>query len=136
MWIYKMYRLIIWNYLKVGPTDIETVSGIQQEDVALSCLDSNVTGSASSYRVKWIKKATETTEEQVIFEWPKKLQEVKRVKLEEDGKGQTCLFLERLEKSDAGLYAYEIWKGWDMYLVKEIFLKVKGKNMHMRIYLF
>ena len=99
------------------------LSAVKQEDVALFCLDSNV----SSSRGRLIKYATDATgTTRVVFEWPSR--DDKRVKLRTNEDGKTCLFLKNLQKSDAGLYGFEIWEGWNVVQHQNISLKIKGKN--------
>ncbi|XP_069551648.1 uncharacterized protein [Brachyistius frenatus] len=79
----------------------------------------------SCYRVKWIKVTTDINQREDIFVWPNTSRDAKRVRWEADGNGQMCLFLTKLQKSDGGLYSYEIWQGWDRLLVKSISLRIK-----------
>lgn len=114
---------MLYRYLKAGA---ELVSGVKEEDAVLSCLNSSVMDPKSSHRVRWLKISADSSHE-IIFEWPKSSQEVERVSLKDDGKGQKCLHLKSLQKSDEGLYRYEVWEGWNIVQVKNISLKVKGK---------
>ncbi|XP_061574297.1 uncharacterized protein LOC133440964 isoform X1 [Cololabis saira] len=120
------FTFLLFILLKIIPDcrGDETVSASKHEDVSLSCLESDITDPESSYRVRWTKKTTET-DEVVIFEWPGKSKDEKRLKLEENGKGQRCLFLKNLQKSDEGEYICKIFKGWDEFDVRKLFLKVK-----------
>ncbi|XP_047217950.1 uncharacterized protein LOC124866281 [Girardinichthys multiradiatus] len=102
----------------------ETVSAFKVEDVALLCLNFNVTDPLTCYRIR-LTKYTDASSPTVVFQYPKKSQDAKRVNLEANRKGQTCVFLRTLQKSDEGMYNFEIWKGWDKINVTEIFLKVK-----------
>ncbi|XP_072251154.1 uncharacterized protein [Leuresthes tenuis] len=98
------------------------LSASKQEDVALFCLDSN--GSSSRGRLlKYATDATDTT--RVVFEWPKKSRDYKRVKFRTNEDGKTCLFIKNLQKSDAGWYGFEIWEGWDVVQHQNISLKIK-----------
>ncbi|XP_041845042.1 uncharacterized protein LOC121642391 isoform X2 [Melanotaenia boesemani] len=107
-----------------GSTDTETVLASKDEDVALLCLNSNVTD-LKSHRVRWIKYATAEHSEKVIFEGPKKSQGDERVTVEVNENGQFHLSLKTLQKSDAGFYSCEIWERWERVHVKNISLKVK-----------
>ncbi|XP_032414130.1 uncharacterized protein LOC116717117 [Xiphophorus hellerii] len=102
----------------------ETVSAFTDEDVVLSCLNVNITDPSSCYRMRLVKN-TDAMNPSVIFEYPKKSQDAKRVNLEANRKGQTCVFLKTSQRSDAGSYDFEIWKGWDKIMVTHISLKVK-----------
>ncbi|KAM4568045.1 V-set and immunoglobulin domain-containing protein 1-like isoform 2-T2 [Fundulus diaphanus] len=112
--------------LEVAPKckGAETLSAFKDEDVALSCLNFNITDSLNCHRIKLTKKHTDAGDT-VVFAYPKKSQEGKHVKLEANKKGQTCVFLTNLQKSDEGTYGFEIWKGWDMINVTSISLKIK-----------
>lgn len=66
-----------------------------------------------------------------MFKWPTPSNDVyKRVKWVADGNGQKCLTLTKLQKSDAGLYTCEMWKGWDRVAAKNISLRIKGKTFY------
>ncbi|KAM4581613.1 uncharacterized protein PAE49_006093 isoform 2-T2 [Odontesthes bonariensis] len=102
------------------------LSASKQEDVALFCLDSNAMDLKSSSRGRLIKYATDATgTTRVMFEWPKKSRDDKRVKLGTNEDGKTCLFLKNLQKSDAGWYGFEIWEGWEIVQHRNISLKIK-----------
>ncbi|XP_008294733.1 uncharacterized protein LOC103368218 isoform X2 [Stegastes partitus] len=117
--------LIVISDCRAASPDVETASGHQEEVVRLSCFNSNVTGPKSCYRVKLKKHVTNTTRMELMFMWPKKRQDAKRVKWEADGDGRGCLYLLKLQKSDEGLYTCEIWQGWDIVLTKNVSLRVK-----------
>ncbi|XP_043973492.1 CXADR-like membrane protein isoform X2 [Gambusia affinis] len=102
----------------------EIVSAFPDEDVVLSCLNFNITDPRSCYRIRLVNN-TDDRKPSVLFEYPKKSQDAKRVNLEANRKGQTCVFLKTLQKSDQGTYHFEIWKGWDKINVTLISLKVK-----------
>ncbi|XP_023186118.1 uncharacterized protein LOC106699599 [Xiphophorus maculatus] len=102
----------------------ETVSAFADEDVVLSCLNVSITDPSSCYRIRLVNN-TDAMNPSVIFEYPKKSQDAKRVNLEANRKGQTCVFLKTLQGSDGGAYNVEIWKGWDKIMVTHISLKVK-----------
>lgn len=104
------------------------MSAVKEEGAVLSCLNSSVMDPKSSLRVRWLKSPTETSLEKVIFEWPKASQEAERVSLKDDGKGQKCLHLKSLQKSDEGAYRCEVWEGWNIIQVQNISLKVKGES--------
>ncbi|XP_014824057.1 PREDICTED: uncharacterized protein LOC106904287 isoform X1 [Poecilia mexicana] len=110
--------------LKSYSVSAEFVSAIKDQDVALSCLNFNITDPTICYRIRLTKK-TDIKEPSVIFEYPKKSQDAKRVNLEADMNGQTCVFLKTLQQSDGGEYDLEIWKGWDRINVTQITLQVK-----------
>ncbi|XP_026150051.1 uncharacterized protein LOC113122730 isoform X2 [Mastacembelus armatus] len=79
----------------------------------------------SCYRVQLIKYATDSSQEKVVFAWPRKDQVVEHVKWEADGNGQVSLFLTKLQNSDGGLYGCELCHGWECTVVKNISLKVR-----------
>lgn len=115
---------MLCRYLKAGA---ELVSGVKEEDAVLSCLNSSVMDPKSSHRVRWLKSSADSSLEIIFFEWPKSSQKVDRVSLKDDGKGQKCLHLKSLQKSDEGLYRCEVWEGWNIIQVKNLSLKVKGE---------
>lgn len=102
------------------------MSVVKEEDGALSCLSSNVTDPKGCYRVRWVRSATGSSSEQLIFQWPKRSQEAERVSME-NRTGQLCLWLKFVQKTDEGLYRCEILEGWEIVQVQTISLKVKGK---------
>nr|XP_054596304.1 uncharacterized protein LOC129163303 isoform X2 [Nothobranchius furzeri] len=106
-----------------GSAAYETVIGFKDKDVVLSCSDFN---STSCNRLRWVKAATETSAEKVIFLWPQTSQtsqDVKRATLETIERGE--IRLKSLEKSDEGLYSCEISAGWDRVRVKNTSLIVR-----------
>ncbi|XP_054903848.1 uncharacterized protein LOC129371318 isoform X2 [Poeciliopsis prolifica] len=102
----------------------DDIAGFKDEDVILSCLNFNITGQRSCYRIRLVNN-TDSYKSSVIFEYPKKSQDAKRVNLQANEKGQTCVFLKTLQISDEGKYNFEIWEGWDNINVIRINLKVK-----------
>ncbi|XP_037836092.1 V-set and immunoglobulin domain-containing protein 1-like isoform X2 [Kryptolebias marmoratus] len=110
---------------RAGSAVADIVSAVKEEDAVLLCLNPSVMDPQSSYRVRWVKGASESSPSKVIFEWPKEAREAQRVSVEDDRNGQKCFFLKSLQKSDEGLYSCEVWKGWDITEVKNISLKVK-----------
>lgn len=105
-----------------------TVSAYKEEDAKVPCFNSTVTDPKSCYRVKLVKYDDKYDDGQiVIFAWPKKNLDAKRVKWELDGDGQMSLYLTKVRKSDEGLYSCEVCQGWECALFKNISLKVKGK---------
>lgn len=100
------------------------MSGLKEEDVALTCLDSDDTD-VDCYRARLLRYSTDTPQPSIIYRWAKKSQGSTRLALKADKNGRFCLFLKTLQKSDEGLYKCEIWEGWDVVLVKNISLKVK-----------
>ncbi|XP_035799368.2 uncharacterized protein LOC111588828 isoform X2 [Amphiprion ocellaris] len=120
-----LFLLIVVSECRAASPGTETVSGHQEGDIVLSCLNPNVMDPKSTYRVQWKKYVTNTSRMEVIFMWPQKRQNAKRMKWEADGGGKGGLYLSKLQKSDEGLYSCEIWQGWGIVLSKNISLKVK-----------
>lgn len=112
--------------LKAAPKcrGTETVSAFKGEDVALTCLNFNITDSLTCYRIRLTKYISDSSSS-FIFKYPKKSQNVSRVNLKANRRGQDCVFLKTSGKSDEGMYSFEIWKGWDRINVTDISLKVK-----------
>nr|XP_040022029.1 uncharacterized protein LOC120811018 isoform X1 [Gasterosteus aculeatus aculeatus] len=103
----------------------ETLTASKEEDVLLSCFDSNVMDPSGRDRFKLIKYATNSSSMEVILARPTTTNhaDAKRVTLEVNGT-KVCVFLKKIQPSDEGLYGCEICKGWDCTL-KNVSLKVK-----------
>ncbi|XP_005738479.1 uncharacterized protein LOC102208344 isoform X1 [Pundamilia nyererei] len=128
-----MLHLYLQGYLSLillnvasGFGDTEPILAVQEEDVALTCFSQNDTDPNSFYRYSVTKFATDPNQVKDMFKWPTPSNDVyKRVKWVADGNGQKCLTLTKLQKSDAGLYTCEMWKGWDRVAAKNISLRIK-----------
>ncbi|XP_015257366.1 PREDICTED: uncharacterized protein LOC107102534 isoform X2 [Cyprinodon variegatus] len=96
------------------------VSGFKDEEVALMCPDFQIKDPPDCHRARLVNSENTT-----IFEHPKEIHKSNRVTLKENREGKTCIFLENLQKSDEGVYDFEVWKGWDMINATKISLKVK-----------
>ncbi|XP_028281481.1 uncharacterized protein LOC114448618 isoform X2 [Parambassis ranga] len=117
--------VIVTSECRVVSSVTETVSASKEEDVTLSCLNSTLVEPKSCYRVRWIKHGAGTSQEKVLSLWPKKVSADYHAQGESDIKGQSRLFLTKLQKSDEGRYSCEIWRGWDLLHIRNISLKVK-----------
>ncbi|XP_074540027.1 uncharacterized protein LOC141801036 [Halichoeres trimaculatus] len=111
---------------KADSAAFDAVIATKKEDVALSCLVSNLTDQ-NSYRVRWIKSTSDAKESKEILARPKtpKIQDAPRVKWQANEQGEMSLFLTNLQESDEGMYSCETCKGWVCEIRRNISLKVK-----------
>ncbi|XP_026227982.1 uncharacterized protein LOC113170210 isoform X2 [Anabas testudineus] len=109
---------------KVDSLVIDPVTAFKDEDKVIPCFNSTVMDPNSFYRVRLIKFDAAPTQN-VVFAWPNKKQDTKRVKWERRGNESMKLYIKDVKKSDEGLYGCEVCQGWECTLVKNISLKVK-----------